>query len=60
MLILERGKGEQIVIGDEIEITIQRVSAAGRVWLGVNAPTDIPVDRREIHEQKQQEQHANQ
>lgn len=49
MLVLSRKKDEQIVIGNDIVITV--VSIRGdKVRLGIDAPTSIPVHRREIAE----------
>jgi carbon storage regulator len=48
MLVLTRRVGEQLVINDEIRIT---VLAAGRqrVRIGITAPASVRVDRAEIH-----------
>lgn len=54
MLVLTREKDEEIIIGGGITITV--VSIRGdKVRLGITAPKEIPVDRKEIHELKQQE-----
>ena len=47
MLVLARKNGEEIVIGDDIVITVVDVGR-GRVQIGVRAPSYIPVYRREI------------
>ncbi len=47
MLVLSRGRGEEIVIGDDISIVIVDVRG-DRVRVGVNAPAEIPVHRREV------------
>ena len=47
MLVLSRGRGEEIVIGDEISIVIVDVRG-DRVRVGVSAPAEIPVHRREV------------
>ena len=50
MLVLSRKINESIIIGDDIEITI--VGIAGRkVRIGVNAPKDISVHRKEVYEE---------
>jgi carbon storage regulator len=54
MLVLTRKVNEEIVIGNDIRITIVEV-APGRVKIGIQAPRSVPVDRGEIHEQKQAE-----
>ena len=51
MLVLTRRVGEQIVIADEIRITV--VSVRGdRVRIGIEAPRDISVERQEVHERR--------
>ncbi len=54
MLVLSRQKDESIVIGDDIEITIVDVRG-DKVRLGITAPRNIPVHRREIYEAIQRE-----
>ena len=53
MLVLTRKLNEEIIIGDNIRITVVEV-APGRVKIGVSAPKSVRVDRAEIHEKKQQ------
>ncbi|MGN6347065.1 MAG: carbon storage regulator CsrA [Candidatus Nitrosocosmicus sp.] len=48
MLILTRRTLESLVIGDDIEITILGVKG-GQVRLGINAPKNVSVHRREIY-----------
>lgn len=50
MLALTRKRGESIIIGDNIEIVVIGIQG-DQVKLGINAPRDIPVNRREIYEQ---------
>lgn len=47
MLCLSRSKNEEICIGDDIVIKIIDVRG-DRVRVGVTAPKEIPVHRREI------------
>jgi carbon storage regulator len=47
MLVLSRKVGERILLGDNIRITVVRVSGGG-VRLGIEAPTDIAVVREEV------------
>ena len=54
MLVLSRQKDESIVIGDDIEITIVDVRG-DKVRLGITAPKEIPVHRREIYDAIQRE-----
>ncbi len=49
MLVFTRKKGESLVIGNEIEITILSVSA-GNVKVGIAAPRHISVHRHEVYE----------
>ena len=51
MLVLSRKAGEAIVIGERIEVRVQRVSR-NRVRLAVEAPENVGVDRGEIWLQK--------
>ena len=50
MLALTRKKGESIIIGDNIEITVLSITGDA-VKLGIDAPRSIPVNRKEIYEQ---------
>ncbi len=54
MLVLSRKVGERILIGDQIVVTVVRVSP-GLVRLGVEAPETMPVVREEIKEQIKQD-----
>jgi len=54
MLALTRKKGESIMINDNIEIVVLSV-AGEQVKLGIHAPRDISVHRKEIYEQIQNE-----
>jgi carbon storage regulator len=47
MLVLSRRIGEKLVIGDEITVTINRVSG-NRVSLGIEAPPHVRVVRSEL------------
>jgi len=49
MLVLSRRKNESIVIDDSIIITVVEVRG-DKVRLGIQAPRDIPVHRREVYE----------
>jgi len=54
MLVLSRQRNESIKIGDDIEIIIVDV-CGDKVRLGINAPKEIPVHRKEIYEIIQRE-----
>ncbi len=49
MLVLTRCIGESIKIGDNIEVKLVDVRGA-KVRLGITAPREIPVHRREVWE----------
>ena len=49
MLILSRRKNETIVIRDDIVITVVDVQG-NQVSLGITAPKEVTVHRREIYE----------
>jgi len=48
MLVLSRKKGESIVLQDHIEITILEVNA-DTVKIGIQAPRDVDIVRKEIY-----------
>ena len=54
MLVLSRLKDESIMVGDNVEITIVDVRG-DKVRLGINAPRDVSVHRREIYDAIQKE-----
>lgn len=47
MLVLSRKEGEQLLIGDDIVVTITRISG-NRVAIGVEAPRDVRIVRSEL------------
>jgi carbon storage regulator len=49
MLVLSRQKDETIIIGDNIEITVVDIRG-DKVRLGVSAPKEISVHRKEVYE----------
>ena len=53
MLALSRKKGEALIINNNIEVTILEVKG-DQIKLGINAPREIPVYRKEVYEQIQQ------
>ena len=54
MLVLSRHRDESIIIGDDVVITIVDIRG-DKVRLGIDAPQDIPVHRREVYEAIQRE-----
>lgn len=57
MLVLKRGEGDVIVIGDDIRIFVTKI-VGSRVYLGVDAPQDISVYRKEIWDRIQEQKAA--
>ena len=53
MLALSRKKGEAIVINNNIEITILELKG-DQVKIGITAPKDVPVYRKEVYLQIQE------
>jgi carbon storage regulator len=54
MLVLSRKKGETIIIGDNIEISVIDIQG-DTVRIGINAPRDISIYRQEIYQEIQAE-----
>lgn len=57
MLALSRKKGEAIIINNNIEITILEVKG-DQVKIGINAPKEVPVYRKEVYVQIQEANRA--
>ena len=49
MLVLSRQRDETIMIGDNIEVTVVDIRG-DKVRLGINAPKEISVHRKEVYE----------
>lgn len=49
MLVLSRQRDQTIMIGDEVEITIVDIRG-DKVRLGISAPRQIQVHRKEVYE----------
>lgn len=54
MLVLTRKVHQSIMIGDDIEVIVLEVRGE-QVRLGIRAPRNVPVHRKEIYEQIQNE-----
>lgn len=52
MLALSRKKGEALVINNNVEITVLEIKGE-QVKLGINAPKEVPVYRKEVYIQIQ-------
>ena len=48
MLVLTRKTNQSIMIGDDIEVSVLAVSR-DKIRLGISAPKDIPVFRKEVY-----------
>ena len=57
MLVLTRKSNQSIMIGDEIEVSVLAIMGE-KVRIGIQAPRDIPVFRKEVYLEIQQEQVA--
>jgi carbon storage regulator len=54
MLVLTRKSNQSIMIGDDIEVSVLAVMGE-KVRVGIQAPRDIPVFRKEVYLEIQQE-----
>lgn len=57
MLALTRKKGEALVINNNIEITVLEI-LGDQIKIGISAPKDVPIYRKEVYLQIQQENEA--
>ena len=55
MLVLTRKSNQSIMIGDEIEVSVLSIMGE-KVRIGIQAPRDIPVFRKEVYLEIQSEQ----
>jgi carbon storage regulator len=58
MLVLTRKTNQSIMIGDEIEVSVLAVSG-DKVRVGISAPRDVPVFRKEVYLAIQEERVAS-
>lgn len=54
MLVLSRQRDESIMIGDNVQITVVDIRG-DKVRLGIMAPNEIPVHRKEVFDAIQRE-----
>lgn len=57
MLVLSRMRDESIIINENIVITVVDIRG-DKVRLGINAPTNIAVDRQEVYDAKQRDRRS--
>jgi carbon storage regulator len=57
MLVLTRKSNQSIMIGDDIEVSVLSIMGE-KVRIGIQAPRDIPVFRKEVYLEIQQERAA--
>ena len=58
MLVLTRKSNESIMIGDEIEISILAIRGE-KARIGIEAPRAVPVYRKEVYEEIQDDDEAD-
>jgi carbon storage regulator len=52
MLVFCRGQNESIFIDENIVVTVLSIRG-DTVWLGIEAPREMPIHRQEVHERIQ-------
>mgnify|MGYP000958647924 FL=1 len=57
MLIISRKPGESFLIGDDIEVII--LGMDGKVRIGIDAPENVPILRKEIAETRKENLQAS-
>jgi carbon storage regulator len=57
VLVLTRKSNQSIMIGDDIEISVLAIMGE-KVRIGVDAPRAVPVFRKEVYEEIQQDRSA--
>lgn len=57
MLALTRKKGESLVINNNIEITVLEIRG-DQIKIGITAPKEVPIYRKEVYLQIQEENKA--
>ena len=58
MLALARKVNQSIVIGNDIEVTLLEIKG-DQIKIGINAPKSVPIYRKEIFAQIQEENKCN-
>lgn len=57
MLALTRKKGESLVVNNNVEITVLDIRG-DQVKIGISAPKDVPIYRKEVYLQIRKENEA--
>ena len=57
MLVLSRKKNESIIINDHITVTVVEIRG-DKVRLGIDAPKDVTVHRREVYDAIQNQERS--
>ena len=57
MLALTRKRGESLVVNNNVEITVLDIRG-DQVKIGITAPKDVPIYRKEVYLQIQKENQA--
>ena len=54
MLVISRKKGESLLIGDDIEITVEKIDSSS-VKISIKAPKEKVILRKEVYEKVRDE-----
>lgn len=54
MLVISRKKGESVLIGEDIEITVTKIEE-GTVKLSISAPRSVTILRKELYREIEEE-----
>ena len=54
MLVIKRKKGESLLIGDDIEITVEKIDTSS-VKISIKAPKEKVILRKEVYEKVKDE-----
>ncbi len=52
MLVLTRRLGEGLIIGDNIKITVEKISK-GQIKIGIEAPKEVVIAREEVQKKEE-------
>lgn len=58
MLALSRKKGESLILNNNVEVTVLEIKGE-QVKLGISAPKEVPVYRKEVYTQIQEANKAS-